>query len=79
MAVSQLSYEAIKLQASTDQCHKMTQGEGGSKIGQKSVTYYLNGPLYDAPRVKSLYNEQTLLTSGSWSGINAATKGINGP
>jgi hypothetical protein len=26
------------------QCHQMTIGEGGSKIGQKSVTYYLNGP-----------------------------------
>jgi len=27
-------------------CHKMTLGGGGegSKIGQKSVTYYLNGP-----------------------------------
>jgi len=23
----------------------MTQEGGGSKIGQKSVTYYLNGPL----------------------------------
>jgi len=27
------------------QCHQMTQGGGGSKIGQKSVTYYLNGPI----------------------------------
>jgi len=28
------------------QCHQMTQGGGGgSKIGQKSVKYYLNGPL----------------------------------
>jgi len=27
------------------QCHQMTHGGGGwSKIGQKSVTYYLNGP-----------------------------------
>ncbi len=25
-------------------CHQMTQGGGESKIGQKSVTYYLNGP-----------------------------------
>jgi len=24
----------------------MTQGGGGSKIGQKNVTYYLNGPLF---------------------------------
>jgi len=31
------------------QCHQMTHGAGASgggvKIGQKSVTYYLNGPL----------------------------------
>jgi len=26
------------------QCHQMSHGEGGSKIGQKSVTYFLNGP-----------------------------------
>ncbi len=27
------------------QCHQMAHGGGGSKIRQKSVTYYLNGPL----------------------------------
>jgi hypothetical protein len=27
------------------QCHLMTHGGGGSRLGQKSVTYYLNGPL----------------------------------
>jgi hypothetical protein len=26
------------------QCHQMTHGGAGPKIGQKSVTYYLNGP-----------------------------------
>ncbi len=26
------------------QCHQMTQGGGGPKLGQKSVTYHLNGP-----------------------------------
>jgi hypothetical protein len=31
----------------TGQCHQMTQGGRGSKIGQKSVTYYLNGPLFN--------------------------------
>jgi len=31
---------------SPSQCHQMTHGGGeGSKIGQKSVTFYLNGPL----------------------------------
>jgi hypothetical protein len=28
----------------TGQCHQMTQGGEGSKIGEKSITYYLNGP-----------------------------------
>jgi hypothetical protein len=28
-----------------NQCHKMTQGEGWPKISQKSVKYYLHGPL----------------------------------
>jgi hypothetical protein len=27
------------------QCHQMTHGGGGSKLGQTSVTCYLNGPL----------------------------------
>jgi len=31
-------------QGGPSQCHQMTNGEGGPKIGQKSVTYYLNGP-----------------------------------
>ncbi len=35
----------------TGQCHQMTQG--GSKIGQKSVTYYLNGPLLQLWRPQS--------------------------
>ena len=30
------------------QCHQMSHGGGGSKIGLKSVTYYLNGPLINA-------------------------------
>ncbi len=29
---------------SWSQCQQMTMGEGGSKIGQKYITYYLNGP-----------------------------------
>ncbi len=29
----------------TEQCHQMTKRGGESKISQKSVTYYLNGPL----------------------------------
>jgi len=34
------------------QCHQMTHGggRGGSKIVQKSVTYYLNGPLRQEKR-----------------------------
>jgi len=30
--------------------HQMTQGEGGSKIGRKGVTYYLNGHLTQIKR-----------------------------
>ncbi len=34
------------------QSHQMTHGGGGPKIGQKRVTYYLNGPLQYRTYVK---------------------------
>jgi len=48
------------------QCHQMTHGGGGSKIGQKSVTYYLNGSIVENDRrIKNnqlIFEEVTMVT-----------------
>ncbi len=50
------------------QCHQMThggRGPGGSKIGQKSFTYYLNGPLLRTlrgPSVLVRYKRHIVIT-----------------
>jgi len=48
------------------QCHQMTHGEGGSKIGRKSVTYYLNGTLFLFSSNQSLIANKEFISIYRW-------------
>jgi len=55
-------WEAIQILRDTlrgaRQCHQITHGVEGPKIGQKSVTYYLNGPLTQKTKRAILFSER---------------------